>query len=387
MVKKYCRYLWLVLGVLMMPFMQDALAAENLHNTQPYSQYAETLITFGGDGLTEEKKLTVGELEKMSEGYFTGTYTMRTLVEPHDEIYTGIDLYWLLNNKLGLKPTAKAVRVICADGVSMEFSLDEVKKADYVNETDGGRLKFILAFAKKDVPLVPDAASPGFKKDTGNVGGPLRLVVGQVKEGERNSPKWLQNVTTVKVSTSVPGVEFSDLGNFYSWAKEAISSLAEKGIVNGVGNGKFAPEGKVTRAELAKMLILAEGLTPENSPMGVFTDAAKSSWYTPYVEAAARAGLIEGVGNNRFNPTANINRNEMAALAIRAMGYENEAKAFSGTIETLNDEARIPAWAKGYVAIAEEKGIFSNIAVSFFNGTKEVNRAEAAVIIYRALQN
>lgn len=376
----------LVWGLCLALLMSGTAFAGVTHEASPYEKYGANTLTIKGDGVSKESTFTVAELEKMTEGMVDAKYTMMTLVEPHTDQYQGISLPYLLK-QAGIKREAKSIKLICSDGVTMNFTAEELLKEDYVNEVNSTKLKVILAFGKNGTPLVPSKTSAGYTATVGNDGGPLRLMVGQTAKGERNSPKCLQNVSGIEVSTKAPTTQFSDIGNFYGWASESIYRLVEQGVLSGVGDGKFAPEKNVTRGEFAKMLVLSKGLTPEANPAGLFTDVAKSDWYAPYVEAASKAGFIEGVGDHKFNPNANINRNEIAILAVRAMGKEDEAKAFTGTLSEYKDEAKIPVWAKGYVKVATDKKLFDNIAVAYFNGNSKINRAEAAVMIDRTINS
>jgi len=84
------------------------------------------------------------------------------------------------------------------------------------------------------------------------------------------------------------------------------------GIVNGVGNGNFAPERSITRAEAARMLALtcsALGLYDGTAPQTQYTDqAAIRSWARPYVNFVAMAGIMTHTSSVEsvitFSPTA-----------------------------------------------------------------------------------
>ena len=354
------------------------------HSSNPYSQYAEQKLTVSGDGLTKPSDYTVKEIEDMEEGFYTGTYTMRTLVEPHTNKYTGIRLDYLLK-LAGITNEAKSATITAFDGVSMTFEIEELTSLNYINENGGKQLPVIIGFSKDSIPLVPGKVSMGYDKEVDNSGGPMRLVIGQTVSGERNSPKWLQNIATIKVSTKDSTLSFSDLGNFYSWAQEGIYSLAGNGIINGVGEGKFAPEKNVTRAEFTKMLLGSLGLEKTNSVNITFSDVKSSDWYAQYINAAVNAGLIQGIGNGKFNPNGFIDRNEIACLMIKAMAIRGTPTGDYLKDITYKDKEKIPIWALPSVAICEKKGLFNNIAVGYFNGTIKIQRAEAAVLIYRML--
>jgi hypothetical protein len=323
----------------------------------------------------------------MLEGVFEGVYTMRTLVEPHNDNYKGICLDYLLRQAVGIKESARTVSIVCGDGLSMDFELSEITKSDYLNEVDGGLLPVILAYGKEGLPLVTAGGDEGYDFSIGNDGGPLRLMVGQAAQGEHNSTKCLQNVTKIIVSMSEKKAGFTDVGNFYSWARAAINELSARGIIAGVSPGKFAPDQNLTRAQFATILTLALQLKPEGAVTSRFTDVQPDAWYAPYVELAAEHGLINGYGNGSFQPDQPVNRQEMVVMVIKAMGLQQVAQTSTEDTLDYQDKDKIPGWARGSVEIASRKGFLDNIAVGYFTGERLASRAEAAVVVYRMLND
>lgn len=362
-------------------------AINSVHRGITYRSYGDSVLSITGDGIVKNKTITVRELEKMEKGWFEGTYTMQTLVEPHHGKYKGISMEYLLRDLVGIKNSAKKVKILCSDGVSMEFTLEDMLKKDYINSKDSSKLPVILAFEREGYPLVPSTRDKGFVSQAGNDGGPLRLMVGQTVKGERNSTKCLKNVIEIIVSNDERKGSFSDIGQFYSWAKEAIDSLAEEKIMTGVGGDKFAPEKTLTRAEISTMLTKALKLQTNNSYKGSFKDVKEKDWFALFVDAASRNKLVTGYPDGTFKPQQEVNRQELIVMVVNAMGLQNEAKNSTGNKITFKDKNKIPSWAIGSVEIAEQKGLLSNIAVGYFSGSKTVNRAEAAVIIYRMLND
>jgi len=384
MVKKKRWYFGAVFFAFIIMWTVEVYAAEWIHAGRDYQSYLDDKLTISGDGVEAETSFSLGQVEDMTEGRLEKNFTMMTLVEPHNGRYQGVALDYLLA-QAGLKEEAKYVQIVCADGVSMEFSLEELLSDNYVNEVDDSRLKPILAYGKDGYPLVPDRSSAGFLEKAGNEGGPLRLMIGQTVEGERNSPKCLQHVTGLVITTKNNSICFSDLGQFYAWAEPAILALAEDGVINGVAPGKFAPEKTLTRAEFAKILTIALDEEPEDKFYGRFKDVSENSWYAPFIEKVAELGFITGYDDGTFRPEGTVNRQELVVMVIRAMGLREEAKEKAASL-TYRDQEKIPAWAEDSVALAAEKGLLDNIAVGYFNGTKSVSRAEAAVVVWRMLE-
>jgi peptide/nickel transport system substrate-binding protein len=137
---------------------------------------------------------------------------------------------------------------------------------------------------------------------------------------------------------------FKDVAASY-WAFDEISSLAAKKVVAGYPDGTFKPEGKVTREEFAKMVVVAKGLALVNPSSPTFTDVAVSRWSYGYVEAAAKAGYIMGIGGGKFAPASQIKRQDMAVLLVRVLGKTAEANAIAVPGTWSNDEAKISSYA------------------------------------------
>ena len=112
--------------------------------------------------------------------------------------------------------------------------------------------------------------------------------------------------------------DYSDC-NSDLWCNNAISTLSNMGIVDGFSDGTFRPYAKITRAQFAKIAVGFFETTREDY-QGYFTDVDIDAWYTEYVEAAARVGLIEGFNDGTFRPNTNITRAQACVIVNRALG-------------------------------------------------------------------
>ncbi|NUU59635.1 S-layer homology domain-containing protein [Paenibacillus agri] len=180
-------------------------------------------------------------------------------------------------------------------------------------------------------------------------------------------------------------VSFSDIASVQAWAGRQIQVVAAKGAIEGVGDGKFAPKSNVTRAEFAKMLI--RGLNLENSSATQsFSDVRANDWFAPYVAVAAEKGIINGRGDNKFDPNATITRAEMATMISRALKSVKDIKdtASLSALSAFSDAAKISSTLKEGVAFAASHDLVIGNAGKF-NPNNSATRAEAAVIIYRTI--
>ncbi len=163
------------------------------------------------------------------------------------------------------------------------------------------------------------------------------------------------------------------------WAYEYVAQLSASRGVEGVDGERFAPNREVTRAEFAAMLVRELGLQAA-SPAG-FADVAQGAWYAEAVAAAKESGLVTGSSDGTFRPAAKITRQEMAVMIVRA--YETlHGKAVKSTGENpFSDMRGAQAWAKEAVAKAHELGLASGSGNGKFRPLANGTRAEAVKLI------
>jgi len=175
-------------------------------------------------------------------------------------------------------------------------------------------------------------------------------------------------------------VIFSDLDSA-AWAKDAIIALYDKGIINGMPDGRFMPNANITRAEFIKIAV--EALVLEESADNVFADVPEGSWYAPYVSKAYAAGLVKGDDSNNFNPNADITRQDMTTILYRALDIQDDNIAET----TFTDKEAIAEYAYPAVRYFSSKGIVNGIGDGSFAPKRNATRAEAAAIFYRLLNS
>ena len=162
------------------------------------------------------------------------------------------------------------------------------------------------------------------------------------------------------------------------WAEEFVVALQSLGIVSGCPDGTFKPDEVVTKAEFATLVGSAVGLKPVDASGSPLTDIA-DHWAAGYIEACRQAGLLmEDEG--RYDPDEAITRAEMAVVLGRAVKV-NPFDAATG----FQDDASIPAWARGYVCILRNRGVISGRPGNVFDPFGAGTRAESAKIVWEIL--
>lgn len=186
-------------------------------------------------------------------------------------------------------------------------------------------------------------------------------------------------------AVTAPGTTFSDVKNHAN--KAAIEALASRGIINGMGQGTFMPNKTMTRAEFAAIVTRALGLTAKDTK--VFSDVPSSKWYAGYIGTANSSGIVNGVGNGKFNPEGTITRQEAAAMVARAaklcgLDAAMDAAATKDMLAQFGDYRSVASWAKEPMAFCYSVNILDQSALKI-EPTKAILRCEIAQMLYNML--
>ncbi|MEK3701322.1 bifunctional 2',3'-cyclic-nucleotide 2'-phosphodiesterase/3'-nucleotidase [Paenibacillus sp. FSL R10-2199] len=263
---------------------------------------------------------------------------------------------------------------------------------DYiVKKFNGGAITAAIEgrITNKAAPETDPGTNPGTNPGTGT--GPVATATPKPTASPSASPSPAASATPAPAATTaptqspaVPVTAFKDLGKV-AWAAEAIKALAAKGIVKGIDGTNFAPVKSVTRAEFVTMLVRSLNLSNTASAT-TFTDVKQGVWYTDTIAAAVNAGLVRGSGNGKFEPGREITREEMAIMIANALKDQLQP-VDPAALNKFADKAKIAAYAQQPVAQLTQLGIVNGVDAQKFAPKSIANRAQAAVIIYRMLEN
>lgn len=186
-------------------------------------------------------------------------------------------------------------------------------------------------------------------------------------------------------SVTAPGTTFSDIKNHAN--KAAIEELASRGIINGMSKDTFAPNKTMTRAEFAAIVTRALGLAAKDTK--AFTDVPSSKWYAGYIGAANSSGIVNGVGGGKFNPDGTITRQEAAAMVARAaklcgLDTTMDAVATRNMLAQFGDYRSAASWATESLAFCYSAGILDQSDLNI-QPTKAILRCEIAQMLYNML--
>lgn len=175
---------------------------------------------------------------------------------------------------------------------------------------------------------------------------------------------------------------FYDLAEV-EWAREAIESLAQRGVVSGGGDGRFRPGDAVTREEFVKMLVGVFGLRAENAE-SAFADVPCDAWYYDAVSTAYTLGITSGTDAEWFGAGTLVTRQDMACLIKNCLAYKGRISDTPEEAPDFADMETVSDYARESVTLMKAYGIISGYADATFRPANTATRAEAAVMLYKA---
>ncbi|HYE12764.1 MAG TPA: S-layer homology domain-containing protein, partial [Patescibacteria group bacterium] len=172
-----------------------------------------------------------------------------------------------------------------------------------------------------------------------------------------------------------------------SWALNAIEKLAGKGILGGIGQGKFAPQNKVTQLEALAMVLRLTGDNDEadskKNQVHPLYKGQSSNWGLGYIFVAIEKKILLPEELGSFNPNTPAKRHEIAKYIVRAMGKTNDALKHMDEDLSFKDSSAVPEKSVGYVYLVNELKIMTGNN-NMFKPMEPVTRAEMAVLLDRA---
>ncbi|AGA59926.1 putative S-layer protein [Thermobacillus composti KWC4] len=300
-----------------------------------------------------------------------------------EELGVSIDDLWIVVTIAEPEGAAKAAAeaaIESAGGEAVSAIVDF--KLEAVAGDKSVEINKFSKFVKRTLNLTGEGDNLVAVRIKGNSVNPIPTKVGE------EDAAFFSNSNSIYAIIDVAPKSFSDLRNH--WGVKDIHTLANKLIVNGTGAGKFEPKRDVTRAEFAAMIVRALGL--QASGEAGFSDVASSAWYAEAVAAAAEAGIVKGDGTGKFRPTDKITRQELAAMVVRAQelaGVEIDLSnaEVAAVLTGFKDAGQIGSWARAELAAAIESGVVAGTTANTVSPNATATRAEAAVMIIRLLNN
>ena len=200
---------------------------------------------------------------------------------------------------------------------------------------------------------------------------------------QQTSPTQQATRSTQEATPSEVQASFADVPSDF-WAKNFISQLAVKGVLQGYPDGLYRPKDTVTRAEFATILSGAFR-TDKRREVVAFKDVPTNHWAYPAIRDAYERGFLDTDSSRNFNPDEKITRLDVLVALAKGLNYSTSASA-DKVLRVYRDAGTIPRSDRTLVAAVTERNIVVNYPnVRSLNPRREANRAEVAALIYRAL--
>ncbi len=181
-----------------------------------------------------------------------------------------------------------------------------------------------------------------------------------------------------------PSAGFTDVPAYGNWAHEGIDFALKQGLFQGVSDTLFAPERTMNRAMLVTVLWRNAGSPPAGNPE--FVDVEPGLWYSEAVAWASEQGIVNGVGEGRFAPKSPITREQLATILYRYAGMPHQAG--TADLQTYPDIGNLSSYAYNAVTWAVSHGIISGVGVEgkpYLMPQGFATRAQTATILLRWL--
>ena len=183
-----------------------------------------------------------------------------------------------------------------------------------------------------------------------------------------------------------PSAQFKDVDP-NQWYHESVDYAIANGLMKGVADDQFDPNGSLSRAMLVTVLYRLEGEPAADDLENIFSDVASGSWYEDAVKWATANDIVKGYGNGEFGPTNDITREQMAAIMMRYADYKGIDTSASADISGFADANEVSDWAYENMQWANAVGLINGRGNNMLVPQGNTTRAETAAILMRFCEN
>ncbi|MCL6639461.1 MAG: S-layer homology domain-containing protein, partial [Firmicutes bacterium] len=169
-----------------------------------------------------------------------------------------------------------------------------------------------------------------------------------------------------------PGLKFTDVPKGLAYYP-FIKYLTDKGVISGFPDGAFRPRESLTRAQAARMLVAAAGITGSSSSQQYFVDVSPGHWACGVIQSAVDAGLFKGYPDGTFRPEQPVSRAEVAVLLLR---FANAPQVDVELPELADMDST--HWAAEPVAVVLKAGLLGLSGQGAFAPEEPVTRSDMA---------
>ena len=356
------------------------------------------------DGLDPEKDYVFGSrsftvfqvTENGLEEVFTSGDDFEALTAQYvPEYFNASNDNAVLDDRSGKKgPEAESVTVGTVDGKTYAFvALERTGGVMVYDVTDPAAITFVNYVNTRDFGTTVEGSEQyeDGKLDKWVTGGdvaPEGLLFLDAASSPNGEPMLLAACEvsgTVAVyqlgSEDLTVLPFTDVDSD-DWFLAAVQYVYENGRMAGTSSTTFQPEVNLTRAMAAQVLYNLEG-QPAITGDTTFTDAADAGeWAVKAITWAEQTGVVAGIGDGLFDPTANVTREEFAQMMYNYASYKEYDLTLEGDLSQFEDASAISGWAETAMSWANGSGLINgHEATGLIDPAGTTTRGQAASII------
>ncbi len=178
-------------------------------------------------------------------------------------------------------------------------------------------------------------------------------------------------------------ISFTDIEGH--WAQDNIKSSVARGLFDGIGNGRFDPNGEMTRAMFVTVLWRLAGMPSGGT--STFSDVNKNAYYVDALAWASNNGIVSGYGNGLFGVNDKITREQMCSIFVRYLKYIGYDTSKMSTALSFADEDTISSWAAQSVKLCRSLGIINGNGANLFAPKANATRAESSTMFLNFIKS
>ena len=191
--------------------------------------------------------------------------------------------------------------------------------------------------------------------------------------------------TLVPTALAAKADDFTDVSRS-DWFYNYVDYVSSKGYFRGTTETTFSPQRNMTRAMFVVVLFRFDGAKGDSS-QSAFTDVAPGAWCTAAINWAAANKIVEGKGDGTFAPDAPITRAQMCAIINRYLNYYKKGNKVTlsqtGSVSAMSDQNTVPSYAVDAIKQCQRYGLIIGFKDGTFRPNALSTRAHVAAVIYR----
>ena len=191
--------------------------------------------------------------------------------------------------------------------------------------------------------------------------------------------------TLVPTALAAKADDFTDVSRS-DWFYDYVDYVTSKGYFRGTTETTFSPQRNMTRAMFVVVLSRFDGAKGDGS-QSAFTDVAPGAWCTAAINWAAANKIVEGKGDGTFAPDASITRAQMCAIIDRYLNYYKKDNKVTlsqtGSVSAMSDQNTVPSYAVDAIKQCQRYGLINGFKDGTFRPNALSTRAHVAAVIYR----